>query len=193
MVNSTWTKICQEDEMENDLWWTSQYFQKLKVNCSMNIRIVAATSFFLTFACNQINERDAIKEKSIYFDLEGVNSFENYQIHNMRKGKNSSYQVSRYDSSHDYAIIRLYPEPKIEKNFNKDTINIAFVNTFRTLNCQYLEFRKNMVRLDFNIGDCNYVLYKNYYGKSINLPFDTTKSIKVENNWAYLKFEKPKN
>lgn len=148
--------------------------------------------FIYTF-CNQRPDIDIIKEKSIYFDSIGSKIFENYQIHNLRKGKNASYQVSRYDTLNDYAIIKLFPVAMIEKNFVRDTINIDFVNTFKILDCHYLEYRNGGIRLDFYLENKNYVMYKNFVLRNINLPFDTTKATKIDNDWAYFIFPKPRN
>ena len=142
-------------------------------------------------SCFKRYDIDLVKEKSIFFDSIGYKIFKNYQIHNMRKGKKASYQVSRYDTSHDYAIIKLFPKSEIEKNFKKDTVNIGFVNSFKEIDCHYLEYRNGGVRLDFNYGNKNYVMFKNYVDKNINLPFDTTKAIKIDNNWSYFVFRKP--
>ncbi len=150
-------------------------------------------SFALLMHCSKRTDIEIFKEKTTYFDSTGYKIFENYQIHNMREGKRASYQVSRYDTLHDYAVIKLYPESVIEKNFKSDTINVNFVNSFKMIGCHYLEYRNGGIRLDFNFDNKNFVLFKNYNGHNISLPFDTTNSIKIDKNWSYFVFLKHNN
>jgi hypothetical protein len=139
-------------------------------------------------SCRQKSDEIIILEKVQYFDSIGSKLFYNYHVNAIRGGKNSSYQVSRFDTISGYAVVRLYPESEIEKNFIKDTIDLDFVNTFKTLNCYYLVCKDNFVRIDFKTKKNRYLLYKGSPIKTIYLPLDTSKSIKIDNNWAYFKF-----
>lgn len=144
------------------------------------------TSLFFA-SCTQESKEDIIIQKTRYFDSVGFKVFNNYRINLVREGEAPGYQVEKFGIIRDHAVFQLKPEPKIERNFKKDTINIDFVKTFKVLNCYYLVCKNDFIRLDFKIKRDKYILYK---GIPINkyLPFDTTKAIKVDTEWAYLVF-----
>ncbi len=143
--------------------------------------------FIITFytSCKEKSINTVILERVNYFDSIGLKTFYNYQIGILREGKNSSFKATRFDTFSDYAIIKLNPKTEIEKNFIEDTIDINFVRRFKHLNCYYLMSKDSFVRMDFYFKKDRHTLYKGFPSKSIYLPFDTSKSIKIEKGWAY--------
>ncbi len=156
------------------------------------MKAIQILTIFILFmvSCRHKSDEFTIIQKVHYFDSTGVKIFNNYKINAIREGKNSNYEINRFDTVKDYALIRLYPESQIEKNFYKDTIDLDFVNAFKTLNCYFLVCKDNFVRIDFEAKKIRYVLYKGVPIKTVYLPLDTSKAIKIDKNWAYFKFTK---
>lgn len=146
-------------------------------------------SLFLYASCRFETNKVLLIKKAQYFDSIGHKTFNGFNFGRLRKGENASYKVSKFDSSGDYAVIKIYPAPKIEKNFRRDSIDLNFIEKFKALNCYYLVCKDNFVRIDCQIGKYRYVLYRGTPFKSIYLPVDTTLAKPLDGNWSFFEFD----
>ena len=145
---------------------------------------------FVIVSCSRESAESYLTKKATYFDSIGYQTFNNYSIQRLRPGKNSSYQVSRFDTSGEYAIIRLLPAPEVEKNFLTDSIDLHFVTQFGILGCRSLICQDHFVRMGFRLEEQNALLYSGTPSKPYYLPIDTSKSVKINENWAYVLFQR---
>ena len=151
--------------------------------------IVLMYSLIFYASCRYETDKEILIKKAQYFDSIGYKTFNGFNIGRLRKGKNASYQVSKFDTPGDYAIIKLYPDSKIEKNFRRDSIDLTFTEKFKALDCYYLVCKDNFVRIDCQIGKYRYVLYRGAPFKSIYLPGDTTLAKPLDGNWSFFEFD----
>ena len=94
--------------------------------------------------------KEILFQKAHYFDSIGNGIFNGYCINLIREGESPSYKVRRLDLAGEYAVITLKPSPKVEKNFLRDSINVAFVENFGMLDCYFLVCKDDFVRIDFS-------------------------------------------
>ena len=137
--------------------------------------------------CTEQSTVEIAKDKAQYFDKHGKIVFTNYQIKSLRATRYPSFQVSRYDSSGNSAIIRLKPMFQIEKNFISDSIDASFVKSFAELDCSYLEFRDSVAQIGYSLNSKRYVLYKNFSLRDVKIALDTSATLAIGNGWRLLK------
>ena len=142
------------------------------------------------FWCRSCHEStDSILSKNIK-NFEAVkHRFLNFSCSRFRKGRNSSISVSRFDSTGDYAVIRLYPNLEIEKNFVHDTIDMLFLKEYKSLNCESLRQNKSYTTIIYGIQNKRIVVFKLSADTTYTLKLDTTGSKEIM-GWRYVEFDK---
>lgn len=164
-------------------------FSKIKIMETKCLILILFISLLFLF-CSKKDQKTIISNKINYIESFGYNPFDNTQIYQLREGKTPSYKVSRFDTTHYYAIITLKPQLKINKNFLKDSISINFVESFAKINCQYLVSKRDFMRLDFYVNDTKIILFKGAPLDTLLLPFNIESAVKVNQRWSYLEFHR---
>ena len=146
--------------------------------------------FFCLLSCSKKDIKTIILNKADYADSLEHSIVNNTQTYVIREGKTPSYKISKLNDGDGYAIISILPKMKIHRNFLKDSVDISFVNAFRLIDCQYLIRKDSFIRIDFEINEKKYILYKNPLPNLSYLPIDTTIAIKLNTKWCYVELDK---
>ena len=103
----------------------------------------------ITLISCQNDLKDTFNDKIAIVERVVTNSRDSYQFYKVRE---TSFEVSRIPYDNDNAIIYLSPYPVIEKNFSRGTLlDLLVVKEFANLNCNYLFFNNEFIRVDFFI------------------------------------------
>lgn len=160
----------------------------------MKSNLMFYLSLLLLCSC-QNNITDQLKSTiELWEGNENIEKLKNHKFVKMRETfKHLSFDVTKIPYSNDYATLQLNPKIKIIRNFKSDTINLDFVESFSRINCEYLVFLDNFIRLDRVIKQNSHnpfskkqkvIIFKGELDDN-NSWLNSKETMKLDNGWRY--------